>query len=202
MTQLGFAEVTARILLTGDSQEMNCTQGFEVTSPPFDQVDADKVSEDFGTFLKAVMGMSYTYTGARIAVGNDGGDIIFDSIDGAGVGAQAAASAPQNTAYLFRKTTASGGRRNRGRMFVPGVAEGSVSSAGVVTAGDAVAYQAAADAFESAMRIGGFPLVILHPAIPAPEPKPAPAAIPEADPTPVTRLVLQPNVATQRRRLR
>ena len=201
-TQLGYGEATARIVLTGDSQEMNCTQGFEVETPPFTQSDADDVCNYFADFLRSCMSSSYTVIGGRVAIGNDGGDIIFESTSGQGAGSQGALAVPQNTAFLFRKTTASGGRRNRGRMFVPGITEGSVNSTGGIDATDALAYQAAADLFVSSMAAGGWPLVILHPAVPEREPKVPTPALAAATPTPVTSLILQPVAATQRRRLR
>lgn len=201
-TQIGYGECTARILLAGDSEEMNVTFGFEVVTPPFDQTKADLVSVEVGDFLQAIMSSAYSYMGARFSIGDASGDIIFDSIDGVGPGIQGPNATPQNTALLFRKTTASGGRRNRGRMFVPGLVEGSVGNTGVISTADAPAYQTAADELFDNLVTLECPMVILHPAVPGRPMKPATDALAAATPTPVTALQLQPVAATQRRRLR
>jgi len=185
---VGFAEVAARISLTGDSDEMNCIFGID-NEAPFAQANADEVSTIAATFFRDVIGSSYTYTGATITVGNDGGGIIFESVAGQGAGIGESQSVPQNTAYLFRKTTALGGRKGRGRMYVPGVGETVVNAAGVLTAARITTVNASASTFVIQLAISNNPMVLLH-------------SDPLVAPTPVTNLLCQPVVATQRRRLR
>lgn len=200
---VNFAEVTVNISLDGDAEPMNCV--FGIMSPlavNWTQQDADDLSSIVGDFFQSCMAPQYTYDGITIAVGDASGDVYFESVQNAGPGTLGANALTQNVASLFKKSTASGGRRNRGRMFIPGPAETTVDAAGSWDSvvrdtlnGEAVTFLASLAAINNNM-------VILHPARPAPEPKPVPEAIPEAPPTEVTSLVLDPRVATQRRRLR
>lgn len=111
--------------------------------------------------------------------GEDGGHI--------GSGAQ------PGTSYLIRKNTALGGRKNRGRMFVPGVDEDKVdASGGILPAWVTTLQGVAGDFFDAATAATMYP-VVLHTLVPGPT-QPAPTAI--------TSLSVESLVATQRRRLR
>jgi hypothetical protein len=105
---------------------------------------------------------------------------------------------PQNCAIILRKTSQLGGRRNTGRMFVPGILEGDVTENGTVTSATISQWQAAADGFladvNNATGVGN--MVILHSADFTPPPPGFPA------PTPVVGLKVLPAIGTQRRRLR
>lgn len=94
-------------------------------------------------------------------------------------------------AVLVTKQTALGGRSNRGRWFLPFLPEVSTNSGGVLAAADQAAYQAAADAWLTGVDIldGVDKVVLLHNAE-------------EQAPTEITALVVNNQVATQRRRLR
>lgn len=185
---VGFGEVFAKILLAGDNEVMGCVFGIDADTP-FNQAEADAVSSATGTFLKAIMGSAYAYQGVTITIGNDGENFIFDSTTGLGNGALSATTAPQNTAMLIRKISATGGRRGRGRMYVPGIDEAFVSNAGVITAGQVTAINTHAATFLTNLVAANNPMVILH-------------DVPEVTPSPVTGLLCQSLVATQRRRLR
>lgn len=99
---------------------------------------------------------------------------------------------PPNTAFLVRKNTAFGGRAARGRMYLPGVREGSITDAGQIDGALVSALQADLDSFFGKMDADDLPLMLLH----------APATTLFDDPLPITSLSLQGYVATQRRRLR
>jgi hypothetical protein len=185
---VGFAEVCGRMSLAGDAEEMCVIFGIDNVAP-FNQTHADTVSTITGTFLRDVISNVYTYNGATISVGNDGGSIIWESTAGNGTGTTGAAAVPQNTALLFRKTSATGGRKGRGRMYTPGVNELVVSSDGRIASVDLAAYNDAAELFVLQLAIANNPMVILHS-----DPLDAPSV--------VTNLQCQPLVATQRRRLR
>lgn len=202
-TPIGFGEVTARMTLTGDAEEMNCVFGIDLTGTgPFGQSDADAISVSVADFLTTCMAPQYTYDGLTVAQGAAGGDIFWESTDGAGPGTLGANALTQNVASLFKKATASGGRRNRGRMFVPGPAETTVDAAGNWDPAVLASLNTAAETFLDELIALNYRMVILHPARPAPPVKPPPAAIDEAPPTEVTTLILDPRIATQRRRLR
>jgi hypothetical protein len=122
-------------------------------------------------------------------------------------GGTAGAGAVPSAAYLITKATALGGRRGKGRMFVPGVEESVVDAQGVVAAGFAVTFSGNLANWLEDLASNGWPLVLLHD--PATEwvlvdgqPRRVPVAGPVPDPTTVTSLSLSGTVATQRRRLR
>lgn len=140
-------------------------------------------TDAFGTFLTT--GVTLTNTLCKIgpnatgAVGESGGTFVFS-------GTPPAASAA--VCYLIQKRTALGGRANRGRMYLPSVAEANVGSDGTLTAGAVSTLQTAADAFLTDLDTASIPMVVLHTGVGAP--------------TPVTELVVQTVVATQRNRQR
>lgn len=107
---------------------------------------------------------------------------------GAEVGGLSGQGSPSNCAYLVRKNTALGGRRGRGRMYIPGCLETSVGSDGAILEPDLANIQDQVTAFGAALVLAGLPMVVLH--------------SDATTPTPVTTLVVQAVIATQRRRLR
>ena len=92
------------------------------------------------------------------------------------------------TCYLIRKYTGFGGRRGRGRMYIPGPVENDVNVAGDLQSSRVTALTTACAGFLTDMQTAGCSLVVLH-----------------NDGTPpygVTELRVDPIIATQRRRLR
>jgi hypothetical protein len=110
-------------------------------------------------------------------------------------GGAAGSIVPQNTAYLVHKRSGTGGRGGRGRMYLPGVGESVVDNTGNVSAGKLNGLQTALNLFIVELADGPDieDMVILHN---------SPGAYALAAPTRVTSLVIDPVVATQRRRLR
>lgn len=97
---------------------------------------------------------------------------------------------PPNVAILAQKRTGLVGRKFRGRFYVPPyqVQETDVDYNGVMNAANLAAQQAAFDDFLARTQVLPYDLMLFH-----------------SDgtlPTPVTSIVVQPLVATQRRRLR
>jgi hypothetical protein len=109
-------------------------------------------------------------------------------------------SAP-NTSWLITKNTELGGRRGRGRMYVPGVPELSIDNGGVLESSYFTAQQTAVNAWLAALIAAGSIdfLVLEHePAAPGTQnPSPQPSL-----PSVVSSLTVSGLVATQRRRLR
>jgi len=187
---IGFAQVSAKLALTGDVEPMYCVFGIKIDVPPMTQAKADFVSSYCAGFFKPLMTNEYTYQGCTIAVGNDGGAIMFESANAAGPGTQAGATIPQNTAQLFKKSTARGGAKGRGRMFVPGIQENQVTGAGVVATAWVTAMNNEGAGLLSDLTGGGVPMVLLH------------STSLDGPPDTVTSLIADGRVATQRRRLR
>lgn len=96
-----------------------------------------------------------------------------------------------NSAVLVRKNTASGGRKNRGRMFIPpfDLQEEIINSAGVINNADVTDYQIQWDAFGLALEAADLVPFLYH-------------SSPLDDPTPITSFTVQSLAATQRRRMR
>lgn len=183
---VGYAQVLGRISLTGDAQEMAITFGVE--GAVLSQANADDISAALATFVKGSIGSNYTYQGAIVSGGGIGGGLVWETTEGTGVGLNSSSTLPSNCAYLYRKRTALGGRKNRGRMFLPGVGEADVNSLGVISTGVVGALQALADDLLTDLDAAGYPMHILH--------------NDSTPPTQVTALLLDSVIATQRRRLR
>lgn len=90
--------------------------------------------------------------------------------------------------FLIRKSTALGGRRGRGRMYMPGGAEADINGAGQIEAATLTALQTDCTAFLNALLAADCPMVLLH--------------SDATTPTLVTALTVDATAATQRRRLR
>lgn len=106
-------------------------------------------------------------------------------------GGDTAAAASPNVTYLIRKQTALGGRAGRGRIYVPGVVENAITSAGNVETGKRGALQADIEAWGVALSTLFLFPVVLHG-----------AGSPVTVPTPITGWDVDLQAATQRRRLR
>lgn len=124
------------------------------------------------------------------------------------IGSAGAVSSPPNVCYLVHKNTAEGGRRGRGRMFIPGVPEGTVDDNGQLVAGQAAQLQSRIDAFMAGLLTEELIMALEH----GPsytwtinengQPRRVPVAGPVPTLTALTSLTADPKVATQRRRLR
>lgn len=93
-----------------------------------------------------------------------------------------------NTAILVQKVTALGGRRNRGRMYWPGLREEDVDSSGNIDGATTTAWSGAMGDLFADLTAGGMPPVVLH--------------SDGGAPTPITTFNVLSIAATQRNRLR
>lgn len=110
-------------------------------------------------------------------------------------GSQDGTLLPQNCAYLCHKRTASGGRGGRGRFYLPGVEEANVDNLGNIdgsflTVANAALAVFLTDLFDAPVIQNA---VVLHD---------SEGAFADADPHVITTMVMDPVIATQRRRLR
>jgi hypothetical protein len=106
-------------------------------------------------------------------------------------GAGTAAQIPVNGSILVKKNTASGGRRNRGRLFMPPVypAEGLVDSIGIIAAPAVTNLTGRFSSFYNQLIIGLTQPVLFHSEAPF-------------TPTPIISFTVENLLATQRRRMR
>lgn len=95
---------------------------------------------------------------------------------------------PPNVAYLVSKKTALGGRKNRGRMYLPGCETVQIGPNGNLVSLFRIALENALIVHLDFLATNDSPMVILH--------------SDETAPTPVTTLTVDNFCATQRRRLR
>lgn len=190
----GFAQVVYRSSLTGDPEEMLWTLGVAMTGTlTTGQIVADHMRDSFvGAWPAGSILTSWTFIGCRVYVGQDGGPpTVWESVGAAVAGTNAGPGLPPNCAFLVQKRSAIGGRKNRGRMFLPagfGVGEDSVPVTGVM----AEAQRAALQARLTPAFLGTEDRVIFHD-----------EATPGSHtPTVITSLTMLARLATVRRRLR
>jgi hypothetical protein len=107
-------------------------------------------------------------------------------------GSDVASAVPPNTAALVRKNTSQGGRRGRGRMYVPGVPDPHVDGSGTISTVMLNLLQVGIDDFVAATFTAGLVGVVLH----------APGASTTPAPSQIDTWAVQSTVATQRDRLR
>lgn len=95
---------------------------------------------------------------------------------------------PINNAFLLKKTTAAGGRRNRGRNYLPGVAESITDDDGTIDVDVVNGINTNVQDMRTAMTGEGIELALLHQSAPW-------------NPTLVVNALCEAKVATQRTRL-
>lgn len=196
----GYLQAVYVLQLDGDGEDMVVTCGHEIDSAS-GATGEDAPNDLFGAFATNILpvsfGAHYTLDSVVCYVGQDGPTTVEISTATPDTGIGAATTLPPNSAYLVRKRTDLGGRRGRGRMYLPCVAEGAVDNVGNVSSGTVAAIQTALDEWHEHLTalVGGrlYPPVVLHR---------SEGIGTEPAPTPVTRFTIDSKIATQRRRLR
>jgi hypothetical protein len=148
--------------------------------------------------IVAQMDQNVTVGPVTTREGISGGEPIVD-VSGSGVpGQQTLTTLPSNCALLMHKRTARGGRRGRGRMFIPWcLNEPSVEENGQLTDLAMTAFTNVANTFLSALSEGQTPMYILHNTSEPGTDHPTSAGSPDL----VTVLSVDRLIGTQRRRL-
>lgn len=189
----GFAQIVYRSALAGDPEECLWTLGTSMDGYLDGQDAADVTRFGFVSAYSAGFILAgWTFLGTRVYVGQDGGPpTVWESTGPAVVGTNPGPGLPPNCAFLVQKRSALGGRRNRGRMYLPagfGVGEDSVPITGVMAeAQRADLNTRVTDAFT-----GAADRVIFHDEL-------TPGG---STPTTITSFIVQARLATVRRRLR
>lgn len=192
---VGYAQANVVQRLVGDNEDMVCTFGFDHSGSADDFVtQANLVLGAWVANILPLQGSNFSAVAVDYYVGQDGGPpAVFRSNAGGGSGSSPATTLPNNTAALIRKRTDAAGRRGRGRFYVPGLPEGEVNALGDLSTVQRNALQSGASEFLNDLIALDLPMVILHR---------TEGLGTEPPPTPVTSLVVELKVATQRRRLR
>lgn len=188
----GYAEAWYRFTVTGDAEPMFFSMGLDLSAGvTASTAVANTILQAGAASLRSLISSATTWDDGYVIFGNDGGDIRVDGTSAAVAGTGGASPLPPNCALLVRKQTGLGGRRNRGRFFVPGIANTGVSNAGVIAPATLTNYQNAALTWYTAVK--GLAeveeLCVLHDSAPF-------------TPTTIVTLEAQGRLATQRRRLR
>lgn len=196
----GYLQAVYAMSLAGDTELMVVTCGHEIDGPSGANSD-DAANDLFTSFALEVfaprMSNDYTLEYVTVYIGQDGPTLVNISDETPVAGTIASDTVPQNTATLVRKRTDLGGRRGRGRLYLPGVPETEVNAVGTLTPAYVSAHQAAFDDWHTYLTAGVgarlYPPVILHR---------SEGIGTEPPPTPIARFAVESRVATQRRRLR
>jgi len=192
----GFIESTFIFSLAGSTHDMTWTMGWDPAIIPAltPAAYADGIYAAFvgsgKPYTAANIVAGWTFEGVSVVKQLESGPITGDHIAPI-VGTAATAPLTPNVAILWNKTTGEGGRRNRGRAFIPPYApgEGSVDGLGVINSGVVSATQTLYDTAMTAAGSFGLIPVLFHQTAPF-------------TPTEIENFTMQPLVATQRRRLR
>lgn len=191
----GFSQVVLRWGLVGDAEEMINTMGVSNSGITDFQDLANDIAQVTREFLPVnVILIGYSFLGVKLYVGQDGGPpAVYESVAVLHVGTNPGPALPPNCAYLVRKRTALGGRRGRGRMFMPagvGPGEDSVPATGVMAEAQRVDLELRYNAWLDNWPV---PLYLFHD---------DEALTPLPNPTPITTVTVEARLATTRRRLR
>lgn len=195
----GFARIGLNLKHELDPDPWVTTFGVDIgafSGAPDAQEIGQAAQEAYWSAWRADTSNQVRLLGADVVVGQDGDNLSefvagYAGSSGTTVGGTASDKLPQNCALLVRKNTSRGGRRGKGRMFLPGVLnEGGVDGVGQISNVDLTAWQSNVSSFFDNLETAGLPMVLLHEtgAVLAPDP--------------VTSLVCDPVISTQRRRLR
>lgn len=182
-----------RFIVAGASREAVVTMGYDpALIEPADNAEA--LSNLFtapgrpGQASSMVVGWSYL--GVRVTEMDASGPFTGE-FSNLVVGSGTGNPMPPNVAVLMRKNTAAGGRRGRGRSYIPPLYPGeeNVGPNGSIAAAQLTNLQTWWSSLFTAMQGAALPPVIFH-------------SISPFTATPVTSFTVQQTVATQRRRLR
>ena len=194
----GFTHVVVSITRDGDPDPYAITFGCVTPSGGWESGDLIAMDTALAN-LADLLCTQEDIVGYTLTVGQDGGDPVLIenpiSIPGTDTDVD---RLTQNTAVLVAKVTGLGGRKNRGRLYWPSIADNTTNNVGTIDSATVTAYQSSFNDFldDLATATGVTPpatgMVILHNDV----------SLPVPDPTPVTSLAVRSVVATQRRRLR
>lgn len=185
----GFGEATLNLdFVFGPSNPMAIVFGYDFLGSPGPSAHASSIRGFFETVMGNTIGLTNNLLLVSVTTLENPGGVSGVSSSGF-VGNDTSAAMPPQVAVLIRKTSNTGGRRGRGRMYVPGLAQSASLEGGYLVAATQANWQQRFDTFLSSLAAADLPMVILHNDI---------AFIPSG----VTTLSVQNILATQRRRIR
>lgn len=185
----------ARILFRGISATSDSvvTFGYKqiATDDPAEHAEAfyNALTGTGAPFIASAFSNAYVFSGVYCTWMDETGPLVGEFLQPV-TGAASIQPVPANCAMLLRKATALGGRKGRGRAFLPPVwtAEANIGPTGAIPGADAAAVALKWNAFRTALATAGIELRLIH----------NEAIIP----TLITALSVDTTLATQRRRMR
>lgn len=189
----GYAQSVFEFSCSGTSHRPTFTMGMngppDTTASEIASVCAIAITAVGSLCTAATMILGWSFVGVNTTLETESGPMV-GSASASVIGTGAADALPINCALLVNKITTRGGRKGRGRFFLPPftVAEGGVNNVGTIASGDITALQAKLENFLTGLLTPGFNPVLLH----------EDGSLPNE----IVDLILQPTIATQRRRMR
>lgn len=184
---VGFAQVAHHHQMIGTDKKGVVTYGVELQGVDFGENRVVTLHDLWETAYVPALPSTWSFVRTTLKYGPVSTGPTYEHLEPI-QGGTTGDAAPPNVTTLVKKGTSFGGRANRGRFYPPGVAEANVGPSGQIASGYLSGQQTKWTDFLTALAAADMPMVILHSA--------------SSDPTPVTRLVLDEEAATQRRRLR
>jgi hypothetical protein len=205
----GFAQIAFRFEFLEGGEPAITTIGHDFNGQVgTNAATATAIADAWQTIVVPSMSNVIRYLGVSARIGVAGSEPIVIDINRSVNGNNPQAAVPRNTAMLVRKRTGRGGRRGRGRMFVPGIVfETDVDQAGLYTSSVLVGWQNLFNSlYDQLVTIAGGP-VLLHDdqvitSYSSVTGKPVYGPFDPGPPNDITSLTVDSRVATQRRRLR
>lgn len=191
----GYAQVTIPFRHVSVPREAVITFGIQLASgTPASPIIANVVQTAFTDAWSTFCDSQVTIGPTRLSAGTDGTDNLAVVGTATFTGAVTSERASANTALLIRKLTARGGRRGRGRVYLPWIlAASNVVETGIIPVAGVTAAQTAANNWlsntNSLAQIEA--MVLLH----------ASGNTSPGTPDPITSLSVDPVLGSQRRRL-
>lgn len=192
-TPPGFADMSVQLTLTGFTRPAYITFGVDPTATdPVQVCDAVSGTIQLPNSLLSILDAQVTVSQIRCSLGTDGGEDLVGQTNPGHIGTSNVSAVPPNCAVLVHKSTSRGGRRGRGRLFIPwAVSETNVEESGLITTATVNTMQTAMNNWLTGMATAQVPMVLLHgQGITAP-----------GAPNLVTTLTVDKLISTQRRRL-
>lgn len=202
-----FGRVTHTMRSGGAARDAVCVYAVRLDAAGFPADWLDTIHEIFGESLVSSMTTDWGLVKSELKVGPDETGPTFEVSTPLFAGTDAPPTCTPQVAYLLTKRTSVGGRRGRGRMYLPGVKESNVDGGGNLSGGALAALQVEATELVTLLAAADLPMVLEH----GPEtvwvlvdgqPRRQPVPGPIPDPDTVNSLTASSLAATQRRRLR
>lgn len=191
----GFCDVSMRFTLAGYPRSAFTTFGAApdpTLTPDEISILVDEVWKNPAAGPNRLLDSDVIMDGVTVRLGTPTNEPIVGFHGSSTPGGSGIDSPSPNNAVLVHKRTNRGGRRGRGRMFLPWmVSEGSILSTGTLSSAYVADMQTAMNFFLTQLAQVGLPMVLLH----------DPGKSPELEPNVITTLQVDSVISTQRKRV-